>query len=114
MKGGDIILTLLPQADGQLKNRPALILCSLRPFGDLLACGISTQLRQVVEDFDEIVVPTDADFSGSGLVAASLIRLGFVTTVPPTAVKGRIGSIAAERHRRLVTRLAAHLHASIA
>lgn len=96
MKGGDIILTPLP------------------PFGDLLVCGISTQLRQAVGNFDEVVAPTDPDFAGSGLVATSLIRLGFVTTVAQNAIKGRIGSIAAERHRRLAVRLAAHLSSTVA
>lgn len=112
MRGGDVILTPLPQADGQPKNRPALVLCPMRPFNDLLVCGISTQLRQAVADFDEIVAPSDADFGSSGLVAPSLIRLGFVTTVPVAAVKGLIGSVADERHRRLVTRLAGHLAGS--
>lgn len=111
MKGGDIILTPLPQADGQIKNRPALILCSVPSFGDLLVCGISTQLRQAVEGFDEMISPADADFARSGLVAPSLIRLGFVTTVPQNAIKGLIGSIASERHHRLTLRLAAHLSA---
>jgi hypothetical protein len=37
--------------------------------GDLLVCGISTQLRQTVADFDEIIEPSDADFKSSGLKA---------------------------------------------
>jgi len=47
MKQGDVILTSMPQADGQVKNRPALFLRILPPFDDALVCGISTQLGMV-------------------------------------------------------------------
>ncbi len=33
---GDVALTPLPQADGQVKNRPVLVLKRMPPFGDLL------------------------------------------------------------------------------
>ncbi|CAN5742983.1 hypothetical protein BH10CHL1_BH10CHL1_50020 [soil metagenome] len=77
MKEGDVILTLVPQADGQFKRRPAVILRAMPPFQDLLLCGISTQLQQQVKDFDETITPDDTDFGTSGLLAPSLIRLGF-------------------------------------
>lgn len=105
MKAGDVVLTLLPQADGQAKLRPALVLCPLPPFDDLLVCGISTQLRHQVPDFDELISPHDADFPISGLSAPSIIRLGFIATVPLTTVKGRIGKLTAARRDRLVKRL---------
>ena len=78
MKEADVILTPLPQADGPPKNRPALILRELPPFGDFLVCGISTQVHQAVPEFDEVVSRADADFTGSGLLADSVIRLGFL------------------------------------
>jgi mRNA interferase MazF len=112
MTGGDIIITALPQADGVVKNRPSLVLCPMRPFGDLLVCGISTQLQHAVAGFDEIVGPESPDFNATGLVAPSLIRLGYVTTLPLTAIKGRIGKIDPDRHRRLVAHLARHLDAA--
>lgn len=55
MKAGNIVLTTIPQADGRPKNRPALLLCTMPPFGDALVCGISTQLRQEVAGFDEMI-----------------------------------------------------------
>jgi len=109
MRGGDLVVTSLPQADGILKNRPALVLCPMRPFGDLLVCGISTQLQQEVVGFDERVSPESFDFTATGLSAASLIRLGFISTVPLAAVKGRIGTIDPARYRRLIERLARHI-----
>jgi mRNA interferase MazF len=109
MKAGDIVLTPIPQADGQVKNRPALLLCQLPPFADLLVCGVSTQLRHEVAGFDETVTQQDDDFVASGLVADSLIRLGFLAVIPQSQVIGSIGSIAAKRHRRLLHNLSDHL-----
>lgn len=55
MKEADVVLTPILQADGAIKNRPALILREMPRFKDFLVCGISTQLHQKVEDFDEII-----------------------------------------------------------
>jgi mRNA interferase MazF len=74
MKEGDVVLTPLPQANGQTKIRPAILLRQMPPFGDWLVCGLSTQLRQEVVGFDEIIEPSHPDFEMSGLKAASLIR----------------------------------------
>ena len=75
MKPGDIVLTPLPQVDGQVKPRPAVVLDLLAPFDDPLACGISTQLRHAVPGFDEFMQPHDDDFRQSGLKAASVSRV---------------------------------------
>ncbi len=71
MKEGDVVLTPLPQADGQIKNRPAIILREMPPYGDFLVCGVSTQLHQEVAGFDDPIRPSDADFATSGLKAPS-------------------------------------------
>ena len=109
MKEGDIVLTPVPQANGQIKNRPALFLRAMPPFNDALVCGISTQLQQQVAGFDEIITQQDADFSTSGLVAASLIRLGFLALISQTQIVGSIGSIATARHKRLLANLSNYL-----
>jgi len=109
MKAGDIVLTPIPQADGQIKNRPALLLCHMPPFEDALVCGISTQLRQEAAGFDEIIAQQDKDFAGSGLIADSLVRLGFLAVVPQSKLMGAIGAIAPERHERLLKNLSGHL-----
>ena len=77
MKEGDVVLTPVPQANGEIKNRPAIVLRELPLYRDFLVCGISTQLHQQVKDFDETISPSDIDFSSSGLKSESLIRLGF-------------------------------------
>ena len=113
MTEADIILTPLPQADGAVKNRPALLLRELPPFGDFLACGISTQLHQAIPEFDEVIAKADPDFLSSGLVADSLIRLGFLAVLSRQRILGSIGRIAAERHGRLLRNLGKHLMANL-
>lgn len=101
MKEGDVVLTPIPQADGKVKNRPAIILREMPGYSDVLVCGVSTQLHHYVQGFDEIISPTDTDFASSGLVSASLIRLGFLAVLPRKDIAGSIGSISSERHERL-------------
>jgi mRNA interferase MazF len=109
MKEGDIILVPLPQSDGQIKRRPAVLLRTLPPFGDFLVCGISTQLRQQVSGFDEILGKSDDDFSMTGLRQDSLIRLGFLAVFASDQVTGSIGEISAKRHQGLLKKLADYL-----
>jgi len=109
MKEGDVILVPLPQADGQRKPRPAIILRAFPPFGDLLVCGVSTQLQQEVPGFDELISRQDIDFPASGLHTDSLIRLGYLAEYAPAQIIGVIGVIAPERHRRLSAHLARFL-----
>ena len=109
MTEGDIVLVPLPQADGQLKVRPSLVLRRLPPFNDLLVCGVSTQLHQEAKGFDDIIATESADFANSGLRASSLIRLGFLGVVPTQNVVGSTGSVNPERHQKLLKRLAAYL-----
>ena len=106
MKEGDVILVPLPQADGQRKPRPAIILRMLPPFGDFLVCGVSSQLRQQVPGLDELILRTDEDFADSGLQMDSLIRAGFLAIYTQQQVIGDIGEISSERHRRLLKQLA--------
>jgi mRNA interferase MazF len=110
MKEGDVVLTPLPQADGQIRNRPAVILREMPPYGDFLVYGVSTQLHNEVAGFDDPIRPGDADFATSGLKAASLIRLGFLAVLPATSLLGAIGSIETVRHVRLLERLSNHIH----
>ncbi len=104
MKEAEIILTPILQADGQTKNRPALILREMPHFNDFLVCGISTQLHHEVKDFDEVIAAPDSDFPGSGLITDSLIRLAFLAVLPNSKVIGSIGSISTDRHRKIIAK----------
>lgn len=58
---------------------------------------VSSQLRQYIDDFDEIVEEDDPDFAESGLKVPSVIRVGLV---------GAVGEIGSERLWRIRERLA--------
>ena len=109
MKEGDVVLTPIPQADGTIKNRPAIVLREMPRYRDLLVCGISTQLHQRVDGFDEIISPSDSDFATSGLLSESLIRLGFLAVLARKNIAGTIGAISSERHKRLLKELSDYL-----
>jgi mRNA interferase MazF len=79
------------------------------PFDDWLVCGITTQQHNEAEGFDDPIRPEHDDYVTSGLKAASLIRLGFLAVLPESRLLGVIGTLAPERHRRLLDRLCEHL-----
>ncbi len=110
MREADVALARLPQADGQAKPRPVVVLRHMPPFTDWLVCGVSTQVQQLVEGLDETIEPAHADFAGSGLKAVSLIRMGFLTVLPASQFLGIIGLISRERHHRLLQSLCRHLN----
>jgi mRNA interferase MazF len=108
MTPGDVVLIRLPQASGgPPKLRPALVLAELPgPFQSRLMCGISTRLRDIQPDWDELMGPGDADYSASGLHERSAIRLSYLYAADEHEISGVIGRIETERLRRLRGRLA--------
>jgi mRNA interferase MazF len=102
MKEGNITLTPIPQANGEIKNRPTLILRKMPKYQDFMICGISTQLKQYIPNFDEIILPNDDDFQSSGLVSQSVIRLSFLAVITSNSIIGSIGTISTERHNKLL------------
>lgn len=105
MREGEIVLANLPQADGEYKTRPVVLLRLLPRYNDFLACGVSTQLHQEIEGFDEIIEPTITH----RLRQTSLIRLGFLATLPQEQIRGSLGAIPETLHRTLLERLANYL-----
>ncbi|HEY0604885.1 MAG TPA: hypothetical protein VGD58_18340 [Herpetosiphonaceae bacterium] len=78
-------------------------------YDDWLICMISSQTRQYIDQFDEIVQTHDADFAESGLKQVSLSRVGRLAVVEGQILLGAIGHIAPERHERIKQRLAGWL-----
>jgi mRNA interferase MazF len=91
MREGEVVILPMPLSDGSVRNRPAIVLREMPAFRDLLVCGVSTQLHQRVADFDEVIGAADPDFASSGLRADSLIRVGFLQSVPRRIIAGTIG-----------------------
>lgn len=110
MKEGDVVLAALPQTDGKTKLRPVLLLRRLpTPFNDFLVCGISSQLHQKIDDFDDLILEEDDDFTKSGIIKESLIRLSFLAVISSNMVAGSIGRISDFRHRKLLKRLSDYI-----
>ena len=109
MKEGDVNLASLPQADGKWKIRPVICLREMPPFGDMLVCGVSTQLRHEISGFDEIISIDAPDFLSTGLREVSVVRLGFLGILSTKDLAGSLGSISPDRHRRLLERLSEYL-----
>lgn len=93
MREGCVVLARLPQVAGYEKNRPCLLLKEMPPFGDYLVCGISSQLHQGLESFDEFIYKIDPDFPETGLLVDSVIRLSFLAVLPKDRILGVIGSV---------------------
>jgi mRNA interferase MazF len=102
-EAGQVVVFRFPQADlEEGKLRPALLLGKLPGnYDDWLICMISSQTRQVVTGFDEIVQQEDHDFGESGLKVASVIRLGRLAVVSGDVLLGAIGTISSERLHRV-------------
>jgi mRNA interferase MazF len=109
MREGDVALAVMPQFDQRAKSRPVIVLREMPTHRDVPVCGVSTQLQQRIRDFDQLISPDDSDFRASGLLAESLIRLGFLVVLPRSRIAGSIGSISPQRHRHLLKTLGMYL-----
>ncbi len=69
------MLIHLPQADGNTKLRPVLLLKQLPGYNDFLVCGISTQLHHLIQNFDELIDEKSNRSAETGLRQSSIIRL---------------------------------------
>lgn len=106
MKPGTIVIIQLPQKDGKRKSRPAVVLGNRATSRtDVLFCGISTQLHEYREEFDEIISFQDVDYESSGLADTSIIRLNYLSVLSRDNIRRTIGSISQERLEKLNVKL---------
>ncbi len=92
-----------------LKLRPAVCLRKLPPtYSEFLVCGLTTKVNRYDKILDEIITPNDDDLKRLP-AAQSVIRPGFLSRVRKEEIAGRIGSISAVRHRRLLRKLGDYL-----
>jgi len=102
-EAGQVVVFRFPQADlAEGKLRPALLLGKLPgEYDDWLICMISSQTRQYIAGFDEIIQENDADFGESGLKVTSVIRVGRLAVVSGEILIGAIGQVSSERLSRV-------------
>lgn len=108
LKAGDIALAVIPQDERQ-KIRPVLVLKTLPKFNDVLVCVISSQLHQLVPDFDLLLKDTHIAFAESGLKGASFFRLGSLAVLQPSKIIVTIGTLRSDLHNQLLKNLSACL-----
>ena len=88
------------------KLRPVLLIApSPGAYGDWLACMMSTQLRQALEGFDEVIDQSADDFARPGLKVASVVRLSRLAVVSTDSLVGAIGQISPVRPERIREKL---------
>lgn len=107
MKAGDLVLVRFPQADLSAgKLRPALVI-ALAPgrHPDVLLALVTSQVRQAVPQFDELLSPTDTDFPDTHLKASSLVRLARLATVDRQVIAAKLESIEPSRLEKIRQRL---------
>ena len=102
-QAGQVVVFRFPQTDlEEGKLRPALLLGKLPgEYDDWLICMISSQTRQYITEFDEIVQESDKDFEESGLKVTSVIRVGRLAVVSGEILLGAIGEVSSERLSRV-------------
>ncbi len=103
-----IIVTVFPQ-DKQQKLRPALVLREFPKYGDVLVCGITSQLHQYIEGFDLMIDLRHPDFGKTGLKHPGICRLNMLSMLSVSDINGAIGEIGSETHRGLLKRLSEYL-----
>jgi mRNA interferase MazF len=105
---GKIILAVFPQ-DKEQKLRPALVLREFPKYGDLLICGISSNVNQYIPEFDLLLNATHPDFQISGLRLPGVCRLNMLTMLSRREIVGSIGEISLKTHNSLLQTLAHYL-----
>lgn len=107
-RAGQIVLFRFSQADlAEGKLRPALLLARLPgEYDDWLICMISSQTRQSIAGFDEVIEDSSDDFAESGLKVSSVIRVGRLAVVSGEILLGAIGQVSDERLIRIKKALA--------
>jgi mRNA interferase MazF len=107
VNSGDVVLLHFPQTDlvtGKL--RPALVLATAPGrHSDLLLAMISSRTYQAIPQFDEVIDPSDADYSETGLKTRSVIRVARLASVDVSTIDARLGNISQERLQRIRVRL---------
>jgi mRNA interferase MazF len=107
-QAGQVVVFRFPQTDlAEGKLRPALLLGKLPgEYDDWLICMISSQTRQYLAGFDEVVQDDDDDFGASGLKITSVIRVGRLAVVSGEILIGALGQVSRERLSRVKKHLA--------
>jgi mRNA interferase MazF len=103
---GDIVLVKFPFTDlSQAKPRPAVILW-VNPTGDdITLCAITSQNVDQLSLEDIPLLPTDPEFSGTGLRVPSKIRTTRIATLTKQLAIRKFGNLGTQQMRVLNEKL---------
>lgn len=105
MRPGFVVRWVFPQADGKLKERPAVLLSRFGSHGDWLVCGVSSKVWSFDARFHVLVEHGHPDLVGSGLSFDAILRADLVDTIPAVAIKDVLGEVSLATVRSLRTKL---------
>ncbi|HJS18303.1 MAG TPA: hypothetical protein VJ785_06130 [Anaerolineales bacterium] len=88
-EAGQVVIFRFPQTDLDEGKLPG-------NFDDWLICMVTSQTRQYIDGFDEIIQENDDDFGESGLKVTSVIRVGRLAGVSGEILLGAIGQVSNE------------------
>ena len=100
---GQIVLFKFPYTNQtESKLRPTLVIRRLPgEYNDWLICMISSQLDQLIPNFDEMISPEDSDFQQSGLKLPSVIRISRLAVAGKDIFIGKLGEVNSHRLRKI-------------
>ena len=105
MEVGTVVKAVFPQADRQIKVRPAVIIKFVPPYNDCMICAVSTQTGLLIPELNIMLDKNSYEFTTSGLLRESIIRVGMVATVPDTLLLGAIGKISQATCEKIIFQL---------
>ena len=104
---GDIVILPFPFTDKtQYKKRPALILSSPDPDGDLISCEITSKNKA-----DGFCLPIDSsDYLQGNLRMKSFIRPNKLFTVNENFIINKIASLKSDKSNEVIDKIINHLN----
>jgi mRNA interferase MazF len=99
---GDIVLVQFPFSDlSQTKLRPAVILWVNPTGNDVTLCAITSQNINQLSPEDIPLLPSDPEFSNTGLRVPSKIRTTRMATLTKQLVVKKLGNLGIQQTQRL-------------
>ena len=98
----DVVLVTFPFTDlSGSKRRPAVVLGTESHQGDIILGFISSVVPDVAHSYEVLLIPTDSDFSQTGLKVPSVIRLNKLATIDRKLITRRIGHLSHQRYHEI-------------
>lgn len=107
MKQGTIVLTHFPFSDlSASKRRPAIVISKNNEKNtDIIVAYISSKITGQISETDYVLKTSHKDFTNSGLLKDSIIKLNKLVTVDKKLFTGELGFVSKEIMEEILLRL---------